>query len=74
VGPRRANVTPEEIRALRLQLGLSQEAFARRLDTALATVNRWEAGKRKPKGLYLKALQELRTEAHTQKGKSRAAA
>ena len=67
-------VTAEEIRALRLQLGLSQEAFARRLDTALATVSRWESGKRKPKGLYLKALQELRAEVRDQEGKTRAAA
>lgn len=35
---------PEDIRALREQLQLTQEVFARILGVSFATVNRWENG------------------------------
>ena len=41
-------VTREQVKNLRKQLGLSQEAFAKRLGVSFATVNRWENGKAKP--------------------------
>ena len=54
---------PDEIKAMRLNLGLSQEHFARKLGVALGTVNRWERGRIRPKGLYAQALETLRQAA-----------
>lgn len=39
---------PEQIRAARIQLGMSQQAFAAALGVSFATVNRWENDKAKP--------------------------
>lgn len=41
-------VTIDQIKNLRKQLGLSQEAFGERLGVSFATINRWENGKAKP--------------------------
>ena len=38
------SVTPNEIRNLRLDLGMTQDAFARALKVFNRTVQRWEAG------------------------------
>lgn len=54
-------ITPESIRALRLRLGLTQEAFAARIGTTQATVNRWEHGTRRPNGPASLALMALLT-------------
>ena len=49
----------EEIKAIRAKLGLTQEAFARKLGVAYFTVVRWENNMSKPSPLALKALQRL---------------
>ena len=49
-------MTPMEIKQTRKDLGLSQTKFAERLGISYATVNRWERGRTKPKGIFLKAL------------------
>ncbi|MFW6217365.1 MAG: helix-turn-helix domain-containing protein [Verrucomicrobiota bacterium] len=42
-------VNPENaVARARIQLGLSQEAFARLLDTPIGTVRGWEQGRRQP--------------------------
>ncbi len=41
-------ITPQEVRAIREQLGFSQREFADRLGVALNTVSRWELGERTP--------------------------
>lgn len=51
--------TPEEIKALRKQLGLSQEALAEKLGVSFSTVNRWERGHRAPTKLALLRLEAL---------------
>jgi len=38
----------EQIRTIRNQLAMSQQAFAAALGVSFATVNRWENGKAKP--------------------------
>ncbi|MBI2305124.1 MAG: helix-turn-helix domain-containing protein [Chloroflexi bacterium] len=56
-------MTPEEIKALREYLGLSQGDFARLLGVEQVTVNSWEAGKHTPQISWdsrLKALCERR--------------
>jgi DNA-binding transcriptional regulator YiaG len=58
------NMTPEIIRAIRDALGVSQEAFARRVGVAYNTVNRWEKGKSLPKSTpIIERILELAREA-----------
>ena len=42
----------------RMQLGLSQEAFAKELGVAFVTINRWENGVAKPNKLKEYAFQK----------------
>jgi DNA-binding transcriptional regulator YiaG len=57
-------MTPEAIRAIREALGISQEAFARRVGVAYNTVNRWEKGKSLPKSTpIIDKILELAREA-----------
>jgi DNA-binding transcriptional regulator YiaG len=57
-------MTPESIRAIREALGISQEAFARRVGVAYNTVNRWEKGKSLPKSTpIIDKILELANEA-----------
>lgn len=51
--------SPDEIKALRKQLGLSQEALAEKLGVSFSTVNRWERGHRAPTKLALLRLEAL---------------
>ena len=57
-------MTPADIRALRLSLGLSTKAFGQAIGLAPTnggrTVRRWEAGTSIPNGLAMAALIELR--------------
>ncbi len=43
----------EDIRRLRARLGMTQEAFARELGVSVSTVQKWEGGRARPRGLYL---------------------
>lgn len=52
-------LTPERIRALRRQLGLTQAEFAHRLGVSMQAVSFWERGTRTPTGLYARAIQSL---------------
>lgn len=49
----------EQIRALRVQLKLSQSVFAAVLNTSLSTVRKWEVGDKHPSGPSLKLLNLL---------------
>ncbi len=44
---------------LRSRLGLNQEKFAEKLGVSLSSVEKWEQGHRKPRGLSLRALERL---------------
>jgi DNA-binding XRE family transcriptional regulator len=52
-------MNPQEIRALREHLQLTQEVFASILGVSFATVNRWENEKTMPTGDYARVLQTL---------------
>jgi superfamily II DNA or RNA helicase len=54
-------VTGEQVKNLRKQLGLSQEAFAERLGVSFATVNRWENEKAKPQKGRIAQMQAMLT-------------
>lgn len=49
----------ENIKLARQKLFLTQEAFARKLNVALSTVNRWEKGKSKPNLSTMKQIKEF---------------
>ena len=49
-------MTPEQIVALRLALGLTRQLFAVRVGVAQMTVYRWEEGKSTPRPMALKRL------------------
>ena len=52
------NTTKREVFVFRLsELGLTQEAFARSVGVSLLTVNRWVAGRQRPKLSPRKTLQ-----------------
>ena len=49
----------QKVRIVRKKLYLSQEAMAKELGVAFATVNRWEAGRCKPNYAAQKAFAEF---------------
>ncbi|MEI2265440.1 helix-turn-helix domain-containing protein [Erwinia sp. CGal63] len=51
-----SDLQPNEIKALREKLNISQPVFARYLNTSLSTVQKWESGVKRPSGLSLKLL------------------
>lgn len=53
------NEMKEKITALRQKLGLSRDAFARRLRIPARTVARWEDGENKPMGLYAEKIERM---------------
>ena len=50
---------PEEVKRIRNLLGLSQEAFGRRVGVTLLTIHRWEAGKSKPHQSFAKTMKRI---------------
>ena len=50
---------PEEIKKIRQRCFLTQEAFAKELEVAFSTVNRWEGGKAKPNFLAMKNIKSF---------------
>jgi len=54
-------VRADEVKDLRLRLGLSQERFAQRLGVSVQSVRRWEAGLTRPQPLVSSMMQELTT-------------
>lgn len=55
-------MTKEEIRALRIRLGLTQAEMAERLGCHLRTYQQWEYGRRKPSATTVKLLEMLKKE------------
>ena len=49
-------LTPEEIRALRVREEASQAVFARYLNVSTGLVSKWERGEKHPQGASLKLL------------------
>lgn len=52
-----------DVKRLRLALGLTQAAFARRLGVSAVSVSGWERGRHRPVGMSLKRLRDVRAEA-----------
>jgi putative transcriptional regulator len=49
-------LTPEEIREIRLRAKASQAVFARYLNVTTGLVSQWERGEKRPRGASLKLL------------------
>lgn len=49
----------QEIRKIRQQCFLSQEAFGRELGVSFSSINRWESGKTKPNMSAMKKIKEF---------------
>ena len=47
------------IRAIRKQLGLTQQGLAHSLGVSMSTVANWEAGRSKPSSLALRQINDL---------------
>ena len=54
---------PALLRAIRAQLGLSQEQLAGRMEVATSTVFRWEAGSCQPQPAKVKVIVDIACEA-----------
>lgn len=50
------NLSPREIKSLRLREKVSQGVFALYLNTSISTVQQWERGEKHPRGIALKML------------------
>ena len=44
---------------LRSRLGLNQKKFAEKLGVSMSSVEKWETGQHKPRGLSVRALERL---------------
>ena len=49
-------IRPEEIKRIREGVHVSQPVFARYMNTSESTVQKWEAGTKRPSGMALKLL------------------
>lgn len=50
---------PEEIKRARQRCSLTQGDFAKKINVAFSTVNRWEGGKAKPNLSAMKSIKEF---------------
>jgi putative transcriptional regulator len=50
------SIAPKQIKRIREQARVSQPVFARYLNTSESTVQKWEAGTKRPSGMALKLL------------------
>ena len=53
-------ISPEDVRAIRRKLNVSQTVFARLLNVPVVTEASWEVGRRNPSGAALRLLQIAR--------------
>ena len=54
------DMTPDDIRRIRKEIGFSQEEFARTMWVTFGTVNRWEVGRSAPSPIHLRLLNLLK--------------
>lgn len=52
-------MTSHEIKAARAALGLTQDQLAKELAVSAASVQAWEAGRRRPRGSAIKLLKGM---------------
>ena len=52
-------IRKNDVVRLRSRLGLNQEKFAEKLGVSMSSVEKWETGQHKPRGLSVRALERL---------------
>lgn len=52
-------MSPEDVKALRHRMNLTQESFAPVVGVTVSTINRWERGLGAPSKLALRRLKEI---------------
>jgi putative transcriptional regulator len=52
-----SNIQPDEVKAIRVKMNVSQAVFARLLNVPVVTEASWEVGRRHPSGAALRLLQ-----------------
>ena len=57
-------MTPEEIKSLRKELGLTQKELGDLIGANAESVARWERGERKPLSVFLEKLKKIAGEAN----------
>ena len=63
-------MTPEDLKRIRRQLGLTQKELAEKLGVTLVTVGRWEAGMRKISEPVARLVQRIAAEERKKKGRT----
>jgi len=58
--PKGGSLSPDEIRQIRLRVGLSQRRMAQKLGVSVNTISNWETGRTVPRGGNVQKLAELR--------------
>ena len=61
-------LTPEEIRAIRKRLDLTQEQFAQLIGVTVFTVGGWERGEHVPSPLSLRMLRTVSATRNSERG------
>lgn len=59
-----ANMKPEEVKALRRKLKLTQEEIAYQIGVSFSTYNKWENGRNKPSPLAVDKMKTMEKEAN----------
>lgn len=57
------SMTADEVRELRRRLAMTQQQFSNKLGVSMSTVQKWEAGTTRPRGLSRRALRKLARKA-----------
>lgn len=63
-------MTPQEIRQLRSEMGVTQREFAQIVGVGASTIAMWESGKRRPDRRSRATLQQLRKRVDEKGGKT----
>ena len=58
-------MTPNELKSLRAELGLTQEQMAERIGVTVFAYRKWEQGQRKLRGAALKTVEGMRRSGPT---------
>jgi len=64
-------MSPNNVRALRKMLNLTQKELADLIGAQRVSVSRWEIGASRPTGAYLKLLMDLKDKVKTRKATRR---
>lgn len=56
-------MTPQEIKELRVSLGITQKKLAELMNVTVSTVSFWETGRRNPGGTAIRLLEVLKEKA-----------